>query len=184
MNKMVLMLGLVAATAFATTAQAQCQTGSGCGLRNGNERPIYNGFDAEGWTTTNDVGCVNPLRSAALSLHNPYSPHRYYSYSNRGIRAGLTHQWNQQQAMSQPWHAGYQYWRYGQPTALVVPPTAAYQTSYGWGVGQVRSYPIHHQYGKAGAGMTGGEGAGQFQVTPYWPSHTDQMGVYSVRAPF
>lgn len=29
-----------------------------------------------------------------------------------------------------------------------------------------------------------GEGGGMFQATPYWPSHTDQFGVYPVRSPW
>ncbi|MEL7497801.1 MAG: hypothetical protein AAFN77_09340 [Planctomycetota bacterium] len=153
------------------------------GRLGGFKAPIYNGLDAEMMTTTNDVGFVSPAKTFRNAAKNRFSPHRIYTYSNTGIRAGLTHQWNQQEAASQPWHDNYQYWRYGEPTALVVPPTAAYQTSYGWGVGQVRSYPIHHQYGRGSAGTMGG-GAGMFSRTPYWPSHTDQMGVYSVRAPW
>lgn len=146
--------------------------------------PIYNGFDAEGMVTTNDVGRINPARSAAYALRDPYSPHRYYSYSNQGIQAGLTHQWNQQEAAARPWHGDYNYWRWAEPTALVVPPTAAYHSTYAWGVGQTRSTPIHHQFGRQGAGMINAGGEGMFSNTPYWPSSTEQFGIYPVRAPW
>jgi hypothetical protein len=184
MRKFGLMICLVAGVATIMTSQAEAQRlHSRLHSRLGT-RPVYNGMSAEAMTTTNDVGCVTPLATAGMALHNPFTPNRLYTYSNRGIEAGLTHQWNQQEALGRNWHGNYQYWRYGEPTALVVPPTASYQTSYGWGVGQTRMYPIHHQFGKAGAGIIGGGGNGMFSRTPYWPSHTDQFGIYSVRAPW
>lgn len=145
-------------------------------------RTIYNGLGADAMTTTNDVGWVGPIKTVRGAARNRFSPNRLYTYSNAGVRSGLTHQWNQQEAASRPWHGNHQYWRYGEPTALVVPPTAGYQTSYGWGVGQVRSAPIHHQYGRGGAGMIGG--GAMSSPTPYWPSNTEQFGVYPVRAPW
>jgi hypothetical protein len=180
MKKFGLMICLVATVTVAMTSQADAQR-----LRSRlGTRAVYNGLDAEGMTTTNDVGFVSPMATARMAAQNPFAPNRLYTYSNRGIDAGLTHQWNQQEALGRSWHDNYQYWRYGEPTALVVPPTASYQTSYGWGVGQVRMFPIHHQFGKAGAGTIGGGGGGMFSRTPYWPSHTDQFGIYSVRAPW
>jgi len=147
-------------------------------------QPVYSGFNAEGMVQTNDVGWVGPHKTARWAITDPYSPHPYYAYSNRGIQAGLTHQWNQQEAATRPWHGNYNYWRYGEPTALVVPPTASYHTSYAWGVGQVRSTPIHHQYGRGSAGMISGGAPGMFSNTPYWPSSTEQFGIYPVRAPW
>lgn len=146
--------------------------------------PMYSGFDGQGMVQAQDVGWVSPLKSAQLGHSDPFSPHPYYAYSNRGIQAGLTHQWNQQEAATRPWHGGYNYWRWSEPTALVVPPTASYHTSYAWGVGQVRSTPIHHQYGRGSAGMISGGGQGMFSNTPYWPSSTEQFGIYPVRAPW
>jgi hypothetical protein len=145
--------------------------------------PIYSGRDSAGMVMTNDVGRISPARTAVYALQDPYSPHPYYAYSNRGIQAGVTHQWNYQEASTRPWHGNYNYWRWAEPTALVVPPTSAYHTTYAWGVGQVRSTPIHHQFGREGAGMIGG-GEGMFRNTPYWPSSTEQFGVYPVRAPW
>ncbi len=180
MNKTVLFLGVVIFTSVIfTTTESNAQ--GRFKMRRG---VIYSGTDVEGMTITNDVGRVSPLRSLKMASHNPhYSPEPYYTYSKRGINAGLTHGWNQQEQAARPWHGGYNYWRWGEPTALVVPPTAAFQTSYAWGVGQVRSTPIHHQFGRQDAGMIGG-GAGMFSNTPYWPSSTDQFGVYPVRAPW
>lgn len=177
MKKYGFMIGLaVAGLLMASDAEAQI-------LGRLQRGPVYNGLDSEAMTSTNEVGRVSPAFTVRNAARNRFSPNRVYTYSNTGIRAGLTHQWNQQEAGSRNWHDNYQYWRYGEPTALVVPPTAGYQASYGWGVGQVRNFPIHHQFGRGTAGVMGG-GAGTGTPTPYWPSHTDQLGVYSVRAPW
>ena len=123
-----------------------------------------------------------PAHRAGLALRDHFSPSPCYTYSKSGIDAQRIHQWNQSQAAMRPWHGGYNYWRYGAPTALVVPPTAAYQTEYSWGVGQTRSMPIYHQFGRNKPG--GGGGAGLFANTPYRPSNTNQFGVYPVRGPW
>jgi hypothetical protein len=81
---------------------------------------------------------------------------------------------------SQPWHGQYYYLPYGQPTALVVPPTSRMQTNYSWGVSQNTMTPITSQFGTGGVPSAGGA----FYGTPIWPSHTRQFGVYPVRAPW
>ncbi len=88
--------------------------------------------------------------------------------------------WN---ARRMSWHGAYANQQYGQPLALVVPPTAHTQTRLGWGVGSTQMIPIYHQFGRAypGYGIGGGQ---RFLTTPNWPSHTDQFGVYSIRAPY
>ena len=88
--------------------------------------------------------------------------------------------WAQQYAAGQPWHGQYYYLQYGQPTALVVPPTATMQQNYSWGVSQNTMTPIYHQYGYAASPSAGGA----FYATPRWPSHTRQFGVYPVRGPW
>lgn len=89
--------------------------------------------------------------------------------------------WAQGYATSQPWHGNFYYLPYGQPTALVVPPTSTTQQTYSWGVSQNVIRPIYHQFGRsAPMGMPGG----RFMGTPRWPSHTDQFGVYPVRGPW
>ena len=146
-----------------------------------NAQGLFNGFDREGYTTTNSQRFVTPRRTLRGALSDGFSPHRVYAHSNRGVQDGLTHQWNESQAQTRAWHGNYGHWRYNQPTALVVPANASYQMTYGWGVGGNRSLPIHHQFGRGTAGITGG-GPGGSQQTPAFPSHSDQIGVYGVRA--
>ncbi|QEG24531.1 hypothetical protein [Mariniblastus fucicola] len=155
----------------APSAQAQC---SSCGGGT---------FDADGMVmpTSQLVGPVRTIRGAA---RDNFSPHRVYAHSNSGLQAANTHSWNMDQQNVYSWHGGYQNWRWGTPTALVVPPTASYQSSYAWGVGQTRSTPIHHQFGRGGAAMIGGGNGAGFRRTPYWPQSTDQFGVYPVRGPW
>ncbi len=85
------------------------------------------------------------------------------------------------------WHASYYHTQWGQPLALVVPPTARMTNTWSWGVNQSEIRPIYHQYQRAypgnfnGTGSTMGQG---FYPTPVWPSHTDQFGVYYIRGPW
>lgn len=88
--------------------------------------------------------------------------------------------WAQEAAAVRPWHGQYYYTQYGQPTALVVPPKSVTQQNYSWGVSQNTTTPIFHQYGYAAVPSAGGP----FYATPRWPSHTNQFGVYPVRAPW
>lgn len=118
---------------------------------------------------------------AAYAAKNRFTPAPVFTYSPAGLRAGHTHAWNQDQQNAYSWHGGYNSWRFGEPTAVVVPPTAAYQSTYAWGVGQTRSTPIHHQFGRGG-GSAGGVGGGTGQNAPYFPWSTDQFGYYPVRA--
>jgi len=89
-------------------------------------------------------------------------------------------------ASQRPWHGPYAYTPYGTPVALVVPPNSKMQTSYAWGVSQSEMIPIYHQFHRDYPGeMAGGGGfGGGIYSTPYWPSHTDQFGVYPVRGPW
>jgi hypothetical protein len=89
--------------------------------------------------------------------------------------------WAQNQSMQRPWHGEYYWLRTGQPTALIVPPTVTMQSNYSWGVSQNTMTPNWHQFG--GHAPSGG-GGGVFKATPYWPSHTNQFGVYPVRGPW
>lgn len=96
---------------------------------------------------------------------------------------GMTHVWNRNFAQTRPWHGNYYNQSYGQPTALVVPPTAHMRQTYSWGVSQNLNHPIYHQFGR-NASQPGAAARGTFQATPNWPSHTDQFGVYYVRGPW
>ena len=80
------------------------------------------------------------------------------------------------------WNRNYAYTDYGQPVALVVPPTANLQTNYGWGVASSRISRIDHQFQRNFPGY--GTFGGPFRPTPIWPSDTSQFGVYYVRGPW
>jgi hypothetical protein len=80
------------------------------------------------------------------------------------------------------WNRNYANTEYGQPVALVVPPTANLQTNYGWGVASSRISRIDHQFQRNYPGD--GQFGGPFRTTPLWPSDTTQFGVYYVRGPW
>ncbi len=95
-----------------------------------------------------------------------------------------------QRAMTQSWHAGYYHTGWGAPVAMVVPPTARMQTRMGWGVSQSTVTPIYHQFERPYPSAMTADGTvmpgpcAPLYPTPRWPSHTDQFGVYYVRAPW
>jgi hypothetical protein len=80
------------------------------------------------------------------------------------------------------WNRNYAYTDYGQPVALLVPPTAQLQTNYGWGVASSRISRIDHQFGRNFPGY--GQFGGPYRPTPVWPSDTVEFGVYPVRGPW
>jgi hypothetical protein len=80
------------------------------------------------------------------------------------------------------WHGNYSHAEYGQPVALVVPPTANMQTNWSWGAPSASFSRIDHQFGRDYPGP--GPFAGGFRPTPRWPSSTQQFGVYYARAPW
>lgn len=90
--------------------------------------------------------------------------------------------WPLRRAQTYNWHANYSYYQYGQPLALVVPPTANLQTNWGWGVSSSRISRVDHQFGRNYSGP--GPHGGPFRTTPVWPQDTTQFGVYSVRGPW
>lgn len=96
---------------------------------------------------------------------------------------GMTQVWSHNFSMNRPWHGGWYNQMYGQPTAVVVPPTAHMRQTLSWGVSQNLMYPVHHQFGRS-ANAPGAAAPGSFYGTPPWPSHTDQFGYYYVRGPW
>ncbi len=118
------------------------------------------------------VACT-VLQTAAMA-ERPFSRHLGFGLATRGDA------WAQQAAAGQPWHGQYYYLPYGQPTALVVPPTTVTQQNYSWGVSQNTMTPVYHQFGAAAIPSSGGA----FYATPHWPSNTNHFGVYPVRAPW
>jgi hypothetical protein len=83
------------------------------------------------------------------------------------------------------WHSAWYDPAEGRPIALVVPPTAEFQTQYGWGVPSSRVAPLYHQFRRPypGPGAVAG-GSGGFLPTPRLPSDTVQFGVNAVRGPW
>lgn len=81
------------------------------------------------------------------------------------------------------WHAGYKQTWWGRPVALVVPPTAHYQTIWGWGVGATQIEPIQPQFEGPMNGYPHTV-TGDWLPTPYWPTDTRQFGVYYIRGPW
>lgn len=93
----------------------------------------------------------------------------------------MHHSWMRAQRYN--WHANYAHSAYGQPIALVVPPTAQMQTNWSWGAPSARFSRIDHQFGRDYPGPGAGSGVG-FRNTPAWPGDTAQFGVHYVRGPW
>lgn len=89
----------------------------------------------------------------------------------------------QRRAACVPWHMGYANAAWGAPIAVVVPPTAEFQTHWGWGVGNTRVDTIDHQFSRNWPGPAQG-GRPVFRGAPSWPSDTDQFGYNYVRGPW
>lgn len=96
--------------------------------------------------------------------------------------AGGPVMWPLYRATRYNWNGNYAHQQYGQPVAMVVPPTANLQTNWRWGVGSSRISRIDHQFGRNFPGM--GSADGPYQPEPVWPQDTTQFGVYHVRAPW
>ncbi len=126
----------------------------------------------------------SPISTLRNARRDPFHPAPVFAYGRHGIDATRVQNWNYNQAGQYSWHGNYYHRQWGQPLALVVPPTASYQTRYSWGVGQTTSLPIYHQYGRPNPGGGAGPGGAGLSPTPYWPSNTDQFGVYPVRGPW
>jgi hypothetical protein len=191
MKRTAIQMAVLAVVSLLSIPVVNAQNCGGYAVNGGAGCVGYN-FAAPGGGTTQIMSPVCPtsgrqyptrIQSVRYGLQDHYSPDPRYTYSRNGIDAARMNEWNQSQMAICPWQGGYSYWRWNQPTALVVPPTAAFQSEYNWGVAQTRSIPIYHQFGTGNAGMIGGGGAG-FSPTPYWPSSTSQFGIYPVRGPW
>jgi hypothetical protein len=82
-----------------------------------------------------------------------------------------------------PWHGGYYHTTYGRPVPLVVPPTASWQTDYGWGIGNTRITRIEPQFQGPQEGYPF-DTREVWAPQPFWPSDTRQFGVYYIRGPW
>jgi hypothetical protein len=106
------------------------------------------------------------------------------------ISASAAHAWEgphhnleaARRAQTYRWHHNYYYTQWNEPVALVVPPTAEYETRWSWGVPATRVTRIDHQFQRPYPGPYAGGQA--FLPTPYWPYDTRQFGMYPVRGPW
>ncbi len=131
------------------------------------------------------VSLAKPVLATHPYPTHPQLPHRLTPAYNHADRKARYY------AAQRPWHGPYAYTQWGTPVSLVVPPTAAMHTSLSWGVAQSEMTPIYHQFHRDYPGVVGGpsgRGYGNYPYgylpTPYWPSHTDQLGVYPIRGPW
>jgi hypothetical protein len=82
------------------------------------------------------------------------------------------------------WHSAWYDPSVGMPMALVVPPTAEFQSQYSWGVPSSRTLPIYHQFLRPSPGSRTVSGRSRLRPTPKQPSDTVQFGVAPVRGPW
>ena len=89
-------------------------------------------------------------------------------------------------AMMDPtgWHSGYYHTTWGQPVALLIPPTVTHQTNWGWGIGNTRINPIYAQYQGPMTAAASQYPYGPHRPTPYYVSDTLHFGVYYIRGPW
>ena len=120
------------------------------------------------------LACAIPVSSALAGT--PW-------HFNHGRPASRADRLARYYASQRPWHGDYAYTPWGTPVALVVPPNSKMHTSWSWGVAQTEMVPIYHQFFRDYPGEIGPTGY-PYYATPYWPSHTDQFGVYPVRGPW
>lgn len=125
--------------------------------------------------------CLTVLAAAVLCVSAAAPAHAVYPH--HGYHATRADRIARYYAAQRPWHGPYAYTAWGTPVALVVPPTAKMHTSFSWGVAQTEMIPIYHQFHRDYPGELSFGGT-EIYATPYWPSHTDQLGVYPVRGPW
>ena len=112
-----------------------------------------------------------------------------HGYSGGLLDGCKTNAWEKRyflRSQGKAWHSTWYDPAEGRPIALVVPPTAEFQTQYSWGVPSSRVAPIYHQFRRPypGPGGVAGGGPGGFVPTPNQPSDTVQFGVHAVRGPW
>jgi len=147
------------------------------------QEPMQNNYDCDPYTyyqLREDWKCAHgPIVDTLRCLHNTCPKHHHCLKNHNGNAAA------QKRAALTPWHGNYYYPQWGGPVALVVPPTAEFQTNYSWGVPASRISPIDAQFSRnypgTGPGVLGGTG---FLPPPLQPSDTNQFGVYYVRGPW
>jgi hypothetical protein len=112
------------------------------------------------------AGCIGAARTAVAGGHDAIEK-RYFLRSQ-----------------GKSWHSGWYSPSEGRPIALVVPPTAEFQSQYSWGVPSSRVMPLYHQFRRPYPGPGAVPGGSPFRPTPNIPSDTVQFGVNAVRGPW
>ena len=125
---------------------------------------------------------LRPILLAAVAITVLATP-VFAWYPHHGYHARRADVLARYYAAQRPWHGPYAYTPWGTPVSLVVPPNSKMHSSFSWGVAQTEMIPIYHQFHRDYPGEVG-PGSGEIYTTPYWPSHTDQLGVYPVRGPW
>ena len=97
---------------------------------------------------------------------------KHYTHSNRGAR------WYNANTQ---WHGAHAHNFWKQPTAMIAPPTAGWQSTWSWGVGRTRMHPIYHQFTRPYVSPGGG---GVVSPAPNFPPSTAHQGVYYIRGPW
>lgn len=87
-------------------------------------------------------------------------------------------------ASLRPWHGRYSNVQYGQPIALVVPPTAELTTDYGWGSVASRMTRNDHQFQRPWPNGYWSAYSHGYLPTPPWPHDTRNFGIYPIRGPW
>ena len=81
------------------------------------------------------------------------------------------------------WEDGYYDPAWGMPLAVLVPPTARWQTDYSWGAGSSRISHVNSRFRPVYPGPESSYRMGDYLPAPPQPSDTRQMGDYNVRGP-
>ena len=81
------------------------------------------------------------------------------------------------------WNTNYYDPAWGMPEAVVVPPTARWQSNYAWGVGGSRLNRVGAQYQAEVPGPESAYNQRNYLPAPPQPSDTQQFGVNYVRGP-
>jgi hypothetical protein len=84
---------------------------------------------------------------------------------------------------SGPWNTNYYDPAWGMPQAVVVPPTARWQTNYAWGVGGSRLSRVGARFQAEAPGPMSSYNQRDYLPAPPQPSDTQQFGVNYVRGP-
>jgi hypothetical protein len=112
--------------------------------------------------------CVVVLIGASLAAALPT---RGGEFLFRGRRSGSA------------WNTNYYDPAWGMPEAVVVPPTARWQSNYAWGVGGSRLNRVGAQYQAEVPGPESSYNQRAYLPAPPQPSDTQQLGVNYVRGP-